>query len=63
MLANIYINTKSPRKTPAQMYKASALQKATIVDFCNAGFIEFTEFAEFDDTKSYDREFLYLKIF
>jgi len=43
-------------------------QKATIVDFCNAGFIEFTEFAEFadtksDDTKSYDREFLYLKIF
>ena len=49
MLANIYINTKPPRKTPAQMYKASALQKATIVSFCNAGF---------DDTKSYDREFL-----
>jgi len=28
------------------------IQKATIVSFCNA------EIAEFDNTKSYDREFL-----
>ena len=36
----------------SQNYKTSALQKATIVSFCNA------EIAEFDETKSYDREFL-----